>query len=612
MAGNELRSRAEDALHTTGRDVAAPAEHDSQRLVHELQVHQIELEMQNETLLQTQQDLEASQQQYRELFDRAPAGYVMLDHKGAVVCANLAAALLLGVSRAQLVGKSLIAFAVDEDLARLREHLHAARSNSKGTCEVRLREVAGVTRYVRLDAGSAPSPAADYLVVLTDVTERQRALEAMQQLTAELETRVAERTAELATRNAQLETELRARQRLEAQRCDLEHRLREADRLESLSLLAGGLAHDFNNLLVSVLGSAELLLLRPGLPDDWREPLERIKRAGRSASELTRQLLVFAGRGKLNTSAVSLPHMVAESLEQLRTRVSSTVQLRTQITMDVPWLDADRGQIHQLVMNLVTNAIEASDEQGVIVVETRAERLDAHGLEQFQHRNGAAPGQFAVLRVQDSGPGIDPVSMARIFDPFYTTKFTGRGLGLSTVLGVVQGHRGALRVYSNPCGGTTFEVALPASTEPRQVSERPRSAREAQWTGRGTVLLIDDDDDVRSVVARMLGAIGFDVTEASGGRLGVELFERSETGFDLVVLDWLMPDFSGEQVLNELRALDPTLAVVLISGYSAAELAPEDERLVRVQKPMTLARMRDAVRTVLGDTDAAIIPLPTK
>jgi PAS domain S-box-containing protein len=605
MIAKELRSRAEDAMRATRRDVAALAKQDVQRLVHELQVHQIELEMQNDTLQHAQTDLEASQAQYRELFDCAPAGYLMLDANGTVARANMAASTLLGVSHAELMGQRLIAFVADQDVPLLRKHLGDALENAKGSCQVRLRGPADVARHVRMDTTRVPSPAADCLVVLTDVTERQHSLEALKQLNVELEARVASRTAELAARNIQLEAQLHAIARIEGQRRDLENRLREADRLESLTLLAGGLAHDFNNLLVSVLGNAELLLLQPELPDEWREALSQIRRAGSKASEFTRQLLVFAGRGMLSTCAVSLPHMVAESLEQVRARLPRAVQLRTQITMDVPWIEADRGQIQQAVMNLVTNAIEATGDQGVIVIATRTEQLDADGLAQFQHRIGAEPGPFAILRVQDSGPGIDPLTLTRIFDPFFTTKFTGRGLGLSTVLGVVQGHRGALRVQSNPCGGTSFEVALPATVAPRdRDSERVRTLRDSEWTGSGTVLLIDDDDDVRTVVARMLGILGFDVTSANGGERGLSLFQDSDTGFDLVVLDWLMPGFSGEQVLRALRDLDPELPVVLISGYSAEELVPEDERLVRVQKPMALGRLRDAVRTVLGDEQA--------
>jgi PAS domain S-box-containing protein len=605
MTAKELRSKAEDAMRTTRSDIAALSKHDVQRLVHELQVHQIELEMQNESLRHAQEELEGSQQRYRELFDRAPAGYLTLDEAGAVVRANAAAIAMLGLSHAQLIGQPLIAFVVDEHVTRLREHLRHARTNARVTCLLQLRAVSGVTLHVRLDISSVSSLAGGCFVVLTDVTERQRSFEALRQLNDELEARVAARTAELAARNMQLESELQSKVRMEAQRRDLEDRLRDAQRLESLSLLAGGLAHDFNNLLVSVLGNAELLLLRAGLPEDWREPLTRIKRAGRAASDLTRQLLVFAGRGKLNTCAVSVPHVVAESIEQLRPRLVGGVQLRTQITVAVPSIEADRGQIQQVVTSLVTNAMEAVGERGVIVIETRAEQLDAERLNQFQHRLGAEPGLYTMLRVQDSGSGIDPASMSRIFDPFFTTKFTGRGLGLATVLGVVQGHRGALRVQSTPGEGTSFELAFPASEVVKE-SEHPQPIRETEWVGSGHVLLIDDDDDVRAVVARLLTSLGFEVTSASGGEKGLEYFRCSEQGFDLVVLDWLMPGVSGEQVLKELRALDPELPVVLISGYSAEDLATADERLVRVQKPMTLAQLREAVRMVLSASKAAV------
>jgi two-component system, cell cycle sensor histidine kinase and response regulator CckA len=190
--------------------------------------------------------------------------------------------------------------------------------------------------------------------------------------------------------------------------------------------------------------------------------------------------------------------------------------------------------------------------------------------------------------------------LPRIFDPFYTTKFTGRGLGLATVLGIVQSHHGAIRVSSTPAeGGTSFEIAFPVAVIRRE-SERPRRPTDADREGAGSVLLIDDDDMVRAVMKQLLSALGFQVTAANGGIEGLELFQTAVTRFDLVVLDWLMPGFSGEQVLQRLRELDPLLPMILISGYSAEDLAVSDARVTRLQKPMTLSQLQDAVQTVAG------------
>jgi signal transduction histidine kinase/CheY-like chemotaxis protein len=460
-------------------------------------------------------------------------------------------------------------------------------------------ESAGRAVHAQLDI-RVPRPATDCLVALTDVSERKRSHVALERVNQELEARVAARTVDLETRNRQLEAEIRARVASEAQQRALESRMRESDRFQSLGLLAAGIAHDFNNLLVGVLGNAELLLLTPGLADRWRVPLSLIKRAGQQASDLTRQLLVFAGMGQLTTASVNLPRIVTESLEFLRTRLPQGIQLQAQITADLPAIEADRSQISQIVINLVTNAIEAVDERGVIVVQTRAEQLSADTLAEFQYNADIEPGEFAMLRVQDCGPGIDASTVKRIFDPFFSTKFAGRGLGLATVLGIVQAHRGALRVRSKPGEGTSFDIAFPLAAA-RVSSERPDVHQDQTnlVVGSGPVLLIDDDDSVRAVVGQLLALLGFEVTAANSGQAGLDLFCRGEPSFKFVVLDWMMPGLSGEQVLGSLRELKPALPVILISGYNAGELAANDGNVVRVQKPMTLARLRDAVCSVI-------------
>jgi len=585
----------------TRREISTFANDDVQQLVHELQVHQIELEMQNEELRVTQREVERSQEEYQELFHCAPVGYVLLNAAGDVVRANSAVLTLLDVSRKRLLQRGLRAFVAAADQPLLEEHFHIVRKQARTTCEVRLRARGDVRHHVRVDMSSMPSRAGECLVVLTDISERKRNVEALEQLNHELEARVAARTEELATRNLQLEEEIAGRARSELHRHELEARLREARRFESLGLLAAGIAHDFNNLLVSVLGNAELLLLTPGLAEAFREPLSLIKRAGRHASDLTRQLLVFAGRGQLNRAAVKLPMIVAENLELLRTRLPTGVQLQAQIAADMPQIEADRGQLNQVVMNLVTNAIEALDGPGAIAVHTHAERHDAESLATFQYNSAAAPGDFVVLKVEDSGRGIPTAVLSRIFDPFFSTKFAGRGLGLASVLGIVQSHRGALRVQTELTVGTSFEVAFPLADRLTTADSERAGPVGVDWKGSGSVLLIDDDDAVRDVVAQMLSWLGFDVTAASGGEIGIELYRERKAPFKFVVLDWIMPGFSGERVLKALRELEPELPVILISGYSIQDLATYDRRVACLQKPMTFAQLREVVSQVIGE-----------
>jgi CheY-like chemotaxis protein len=280
--------------------------------------------------------------------------------------------------------------------------------------------------------------------------------------------------------------------------------------------------------------------------------------------------------------------------------------VHAEIEAELPYVLADRSQLSQVVMNLVTNAIEALDGEGKIELRASSQTLDAAQLANLHYNNTATPGRFAVLEVADSGPGIDREDAAHMFDPFFSTKFTGRGLGLASVLGIVQSHRGALHVQTQLGQGTCFKVALPLATALR-ATERPLLQRPSDpWGGSGRVLLVDDDSTVRSVVAKLITSFGFDVTDADGGERALELLREAEPPFKLVVLDWMMPGVSGSQVLKALRVLQPQLPVILISGYSAEDLAAYDECVLCVQKPMTRKQLQDAMATLLAPSSVEL------
>jgi PAS domain S-box-containing protein len=608
----KLRKRAEGVLEKGPPESEVLAALDTRRLVHELQVHQVELEMQNEHLrgiehnLELQnaelraadRELELSRAQYRDLFDLAPVGYVSLDTGGVIRRANQAAAALLGVKLAALLQKPLSDYAEAQDLRVLRAHIRAA-AQSHHTCEVNLRRFDGGLACARVE--SRPAPGGGCWTVLTDISERKRAEDTLFRVNQELELRVQTRTAELAARNLALEEALSARAASERERTELAARLRDAERLESLGLFAGGIAHDFNNLLMGVTANADLLLEEePDLSEEVQEGLVTIKRAARSAADLTRQLLVYAGRGQIVAQSVRLDTLIQDTFRLIAAQVPAGIELRAELAADGPLIYADAGQVQQVIGNLVTNAIESlGSGPGGVVVRTRVEQLDQQALARFPHHSAVTPGGFAVLEVEDTGTGIGKAQLSRIFEPFYTTKFTGRGLGLASVLGIVHSHHAALRVRSAPDQGTCFEIAWPLATRTHPSSRPPPPLRNPSWQGSGQVLLVDDDPIVRRALARQLEHLGFGVTRAASGAQALELFSADTSGFRMAVVDRTMPDMSGDTLMKQLHAMAPELRAVLVSGYSAGGPVATDPRLAFVAKPMTVSDLKEAIATLL-------------
>ncbi len=358
---------------------------------------------------------------------------------------------------------------------------------------------------------------------------------------------------------------IRGAKLLEQQR-RAEEQMRNAQKLESLGVLAGGIAHDFNNLLVGVLGNAGLALLE--LPQDApaRQAIRDIELSAQRAAELTRQMLAYSGRGSFRLEPVDLSAVVEAMTQLLRGVISKQAQLSLRLTRDLPAVVADATQLRQVVMNLITNASDALDDRmGTITLETGVIEADRQVLASTYLDEALRAGQYVYIDVSDTGAGMDAATSARIFEPFFTTKFTGRGLGLSAVLGIVRGHRGAIALRSTPGGGTTFRVMLPASASVVPLSTRPLPLALARGSGR--VLLVDDEEAVRGVARRVLERCGFDVVEATSGEDALARYQEQPEGVAAVVLDLTMPGLGGEATFRELRRLRPDLPVVLSSGY---------------------------------------------
>ena len=377
--------------------------------------------------------------------------------------------------------------------------------------------------------------------------------------------------------------------------------LMQAQKLESLAVLAGGIAHDFNNLLVGILGNAGLALMEVSPNSPARETLVAIETAGQRAAELARQMLAYSGRGRFVVQQVDLSELVDEMLHLLRVSIGKGVRLQVNLPEGLPQVTADATQLRQVVMNLVVNASDAiGDRDGVVALETSVVAATRKMLAEEYLASDLPPGRYLLLEVRDSGSGMEPETLKRIFDPFFTTKFTGRGLGLAAVLGIIKGHQGAINVQTTPGEGTTFRLLFPALTA---AEEAPRQSTEpAPWRGSGTVLVVDDEATVRAVTARALRAFGFETLEAEDGLDGLEMFDRHRDVISAVVLDMTMPRMGGDELFLQIRKRDPAARVILMSGYTeqdAASRFSDGELAAFIQKPFELATLRDTLRRVL-------------
>lgn len=368
-----------------------------------------------------------------------------------------------------------------------------------------------------------------------------------------------------------------------------------AQKNESLALLAGGIAHDFNNLLVGVIGNADLALL--DLPDDSpvRALLESIKTAGFRASELTAQMLAFSGKGRFVLEPLQLNALIRSTLTKLGTVPS---ELTIHLGRDLPPVEADARQVERLVRNLLANAVEAAGDDGHVRIETEARYCDRKMVSSAIVGEQVPEGRYAILRVTDDGPGIDETIRARIFEPFFSTKFPGRGLGLPAVMGIVQAHHGAIRVESKP-GATTFEVLLPA----RSAAARIESADATGEAGPAPlVLVVDTEGLVRTVARALLEHAGLRVLTASSGDEALQAVRTHAGEIKLVLLDVTMPDKSGKQTLRETRQLDQHVPVLLASGFDRQQATASFEGLGLagfIQKPFDGDTLLKQVRAVL-------------
>jgi two-component system, cell cycle sensor histidine kinase and response regulator CckA len=399
------------------------------------------------------------------------------------------------------------------------------------------------------------------------------------------------------------------RKRAEADRIDLERRLLDAQKLESLGVLAGGIAHDFNNLLMAILGNLDLALLDMSQTSPARPAIEKAVNATHRAADLTRQLLAYSGRGNFIVARVDLCELVRENGDLFRAAMARTVTMKLNLAVERATVEADPGQVQQVIMNLITNASEAiGEEPGIITLTVGIRECDEAYLRKSRLSDKPPAGPFVYLEVSDTGGGMEEETLQRIFDPFFTTKFTGRGLGLSAVLGIVRSHKGAIMLDSGRGRGTAVRVLFPAcetgSDEMDGESGRsPQRSDAESWSG--TVLVVDDDKAVRKLCAAFVQRLGFQVVEAADGEEALRLFEKQADQIACVLLDLTMPRMDGVTAFQEMRRLCPEVKVILCSGYNEQDAT---QRFAAkglagfIQKPYRLEELRVAMKGAMRGT----------
>jgi PAS domain S-box-containing protein len=387
----------------------------------------------------------------------------------------------------------------------------------------------------------------------------------------------------------------------EEERRKLEAQMQQAQKLESLGVLAGGIAHDFNNLLTAILGHANLALTDLPPESPARESLQGIEGASRRAAELCRQMLAYSGRGRFIVEQLNLSRLAQELTHLLQVSISKKVMLHCHFADRLPPVEADAVQARQVIMNLVINASEAiGDKKGVIDISTGAMQCEEAYLRKCCLGESLSAGTYVYFEVMDTGCGMDAETRSRIFDPFFTTKFSGRGLGLAAVQGIMRQHKGAIKVDSQPGTGTTFRVLFPASKK-STLQPKP-GATAGLWRGNGTVLVVDDEKVVREVTQKMMEYYGFSVLAAADGREAVKLFQENQDRIACVLLDLTMPHMDGEETYRELSRIRNDVRVIMASGYSEQEIS---QRFAGkgvagfIEKPFKLATLNAKLREVL-------------
>jgi len=399
--------------------------------------------------------------------------------------------------------------------------------------------------------------------------------------------------------------DISAQLKAEYERSQMEKQVQHSQRLESLGILAGGIAHDFNNLLSAILGNA--FLAESNILKDPLKAKERVSRIVLSADKaavLCKQMLAYSGKGQFILKPINISEAVEEMTHLMEVSIDKSVVINYHLAEGLPHVMVDEAQIQQVILNLITNANDAiAGKSGIISITTGMMHADRSYLNDCYGNNPAA-GRFIYVEVSDSGCGMSKETIQKVFDPFFTTKVSGRGLGMSAVLGIVRGHQGALKVYSELGRGTTFKFLLPVGElEKIEDADSAEIRPVAKYLG-GTVLVVDDEETVREMACMMLQAMGFETLAAANGKDGLAQYKKHQASIVLVLSDLTMPHMGGKELFRQLMVINPQCRVILSSGYNSEDAIQQfsGKGLAGfLQKPFSPTALSDAIREILGE-----------
>jgi PAS domain S-box-containing protein len=559
---DELRRKAEALMMEKGFESHTVLDHDPLELIHELKTFQVELELQNEELQRSQQELLEFKTRYKELYDFTPVGYVCLDVKGVIRNANLTLADMLLLERRSLIDQPLTGYIFFEDQDIYYRHLKdLSESKTRQICELRMKKSDGTLVDVKLESSLFPYQSwrqEQYRTVIIDITEPK-----------------------------QMEKEQEA----------LRVRLSQNHKMASIRTIAGGIAHDFNNILFIIIGSVDLALeetkaLHPAYPK-----LESIRTAAERAARIVKLLLSFSQASDEKQTPMDLIGVIKDALVLLRASIPSTIDIQTKFPDEAVMILSDNAQIGQILMNLCTNAAQAMEETGGLLEIGVGTRVLQKGAD-----CDCPAGNYAEITVTDNGPGIDPGILNRIFDPYFTTRVPGKGsgLGLTVVDTIVKNHKGTITVLNQPEGGARFTMLFP------MVDRKPETkikSMDESFHGTERILFVDDEENITQMAREALTSFNYRVEIQSDPEDALAMFTLNPGYFDVVVTDMTMPKMTGAKLAEKLITIRPDIPIILCTGYSSLideEKARQMGIAAYMMKPVSMAKIAKTIRKLMG------------